>query len=85
MAERSEIIDRLTDVARAELGLAEDVELTPDTDIREVAWVDSVRLMTYVEAVESAFAIEFDIEQLSGEVVTNVGKLSDLVAEKVGR
>lgn len=82
--EEDEILARLTRVARSDLGLAEDVRLTIDTVLSEVVWLDSVRLMAFVEAVEAEFDIEFDIDDLSGEAVTNVGLLTGLVRGQLG-
>lgn len=79
MTNSDQIMATVTEVARTELGLPADVVLTETSRLADVVWFDSVRLMAFVESVESAFGVEFAIDELSGEVVTNMGLLAALV------
>lgn len=81
--DRQELLQRVTVVARDELALPQEVAVTETTKLDEVTRVSSVRLMAFLEAIESEFDIEFDIENLSGDVVTDVSRLLPLIESEL--
>ncbi len=81
--DRAELLDRVSAVAHRELAIADDVPISDNTKLDQVARLSSVRLMAFIEGLENDLGIEFDIESLSGEVVTDVSQLLPLIESEL--
>ena len=74
-----EILDKMTPVFREALDTA-DLVLTEDLDATRVANWDSLNHISLIIALEEAFGIEFNTEELVG--LANVGDMAKLIASK---
>lgn len=60
-----DIITAVTEIAAAELGVRAD-SLAPDSDLREVEGMDSVKVLRMVARIERAYDIELDDQVVFG-------------------
>ena len=56
--------------------------LTPDASLRDELGLDSAGLLELVAAIEDAFAIEIDTEEITEERFASLASLAALVREK---
>lgn len=75
------ILNAVGAVARRTLEVPAGVELTGSTVLTEVVKIDSVQLIEFVGRLEEELGIEFDVEQLSGPAVLDLGRLVPMIAE----
>lgn len=82
--DREELLARIATVAEAELAMGADVVLTETTRLDEVTRISSVRLMAFLEGIETEFDVVFDVESLSGEAVVDVAQLLPMIERELG-
>ncbi|WP_067865171.1 acyl carrier protein [Nocardia shimofusensis] len=78
MTDTAEILRTVTEIALAETGIPA-AELRPETDLRGMAGVDSVRVLRMVAKIERTFDIELEDQDVFGlssieDVVTVVDR-----------
>ncbi len=75
-----EIIAKITPIFRNALETP-DLVLTRELDANQVENWDSLNHISLIIAIEEAFSIEFDTEELIG--LANVGEMIDLIETKL--
>lgn len=78
---KEEILDQLREVMVEKLRLTTRPEdITQDTDLRRDFGIDSLKIVELLSELEERFGIGLDSENLSGEILVDVGKLTDFIA-----
>ncbi|SDD10729.1 acyl carrier protein [Actinokineospora iranica] len=72
----TEITAAVTEIAAAETGVPA-ADLTPDTDLRAVEGVDSVKVLRMIAKIERRYDIELEDEDVFG--VATVGEVAVVV------
>ncbi len=84
MSQRTEEIAELLCAFLRDNVLAEDVEITPDTELSHIG-VDSFSLMELVLYIERQFNLSLPAESLNPETIASVRSLSEYCADLMDR
>jgi acyl carrier protein len=59
-----------------------DADVTPATPLIEQGIIDSMGVMELITFIEQAFAVEFDVDDMTSEQLGTVAAISRLIASK---
>ncbi len=78
---REEVFDRLNEIFRRNFD-DDDINLTDETSAVDIEDWDSLEQITLMVAIQKAFSIKFNIEEVNA--MKNVGEMVDAILKKTG-